>query len=281
MHQECRSDYPQGSCHQAFRSLIKMGCGVHFCVCACVCVCVRMCRAAHLQCCVINDSRDERTLRGSALSAYSDPTYYERDRVDTNPPRVILKILVRSLTCAAASPLREHSRSPVALFKTRTHSVTEKECSRVSLITVPRRENLWKASQKSSKTLNLGWKWNCSTDFLLLSPSPCCDGAFVSFRTASTLQSTASERWRKHSGSFVRLAPLRFLARTKIIRMLQSLAAAEATSVEWTNRRNQFKRRKALRQAPFSIFLYLNQNGVSSLMLGLNFSVSALLQTVG
>lgn len=60
-------------------------------------------------------------------------------------------------------------------------------------------------------------------------------------------------------GSFVRLASLRFLARTKIIRMLQSLAAAEAASVEWTNRKQQFMRRKAAADTIIVLhFLVLN-----------------------
>lgn len=60
------SDYPQGCCHQALGFLIKMVCRQFVCVCVCVYV-----DAPHLQCCVINDSRDERTLRVSPFCLFS------------------------------------------------------------------------------------------------------------------------------------------------------------------------------------------------------------------
>lgn len=68
--QALRSDYPQGSCHQAFGSLIKMVCGVHLCVCARALVRVHVCRRSSSAALVINDSGDERTSRVSPFCLF-------------------------------------------------------------------------------------------------------------------------------------------------------------------------------------------------------------------
>lgn len=128
-------------------------------------------------------------------------------------------------------------------------------------------KNLWKASQKKPRNTKPWMKmepqhrFSSSFTFSLLRWSLCV----LQNRLNSSERSF--RKMKETFGSFVRLALLRFLARANIIRMLQSLAAAEATSVEWTIRKQQFMRRKSLRQTPplFSIFLFLT--GRSGLLL--------------
>lgn len=84
------------------------------CVSTFVCVCFSTCvHVAHLQCCVINDSRGEWT---SAVSPFwlfwADLVWVGRSGHKASGD---LKILGYSLTCTSASALRECS------FYTRTH----------------------------------------------------------------------------------------------------------------------------------------------------------------
>lgn len=107
--QASRTDYLKWSCHLAFGFIIKMVSCMYVCfyIFGCLCVCVTACvHAAHLQCCVINDSRGEWTSAVSPFWLFSADLVWVGH--SGHKASGDLKILGFSLTCTSASALREY-----------------------------------------------------------------------------------------------------------------------------------------------------------------------------